>query len=190
MPFWRREPLHERLAREAGLASGEVERSPHDTQPRWGETGIHGLQRPRRWDVVVATELDGPAVAPDELHLTVLPDGSIVVDEDVDEISNLSPLADAVEAELEPPFRAEAVRRGDRRWFVGARKITVVELPEEPGGDRIALTLHQGERTLLVDGERSFGSVPALERLVDGDDYVLEAERIDDRFWEVRVTPL
>jgi hypothetical protein len=189
MPFWRREPLHERLAREAGLQR-DVEPPPHETQPRWGETGIHGLQRPRRWDVVVAADIDGPSVAVDELHLTVLPDGSIVVDEDVDESPNLSPLADAVEAELEPPFRAEAVRRGDRRWFVGARKITVVELPEEPGGDRIALTLHQGERTLLVDGERSFGSVPALERLVDGDGYVLEAERIDDRFWEVRVTPL
>ncbi|MGB2952522.1 MAG: hypothetical protein WBB74_03910 [Gaiellaceae bacterium] len=185
MPLWRREPLHERLAREAGLDASS-EPPPHDAQPRWGEAGIHGVPRPREWDVVTAADFDGPPV--DELHLTVLPDGSMVVDEDVDE--NLSPLAEAVEAELQPPYRAEAVRRGERRWFVGARTITVVELPAELTGERVTLTLNQGERMLVVDGERSFGSVPALERLVEGDGYVLEAERIDDRFWEVRVTPL
>jgi hypothetical protein len=184
--FRRREPLHEKLAREGGLASQEP--PPHDTRPRWGETGVHGLHRLREWDAVVSAEFEGPPLA--ELHFSVLPDGTMVVDEDVND-ADLTPLADAVETELERPYRAEAVRRDERTWFVGARQITVVELPEEEiAGDRVTLTVHQGERTLLVDGERSFGSVPVLEALGDGDAYVVEAERLDGPFWEVRVTPL
>jgi hypothetical protein len=182
MGIFRREPLHEKLAREGGLG----EPPTHDAKPSWGETGIHGIQRARRWDAVVRAELETTRL--DELHLTVLPDGTMVVDEDVDDL-DLSAIADAVEAALERPFRAEAVRRGDRQWFVGARKITVVELPEEVDGDHVTLTVHRGERALVVDGERSFGTVPALEQLADGD-VVVEAERVDGPLWEVRVTPL
>src|SRR5205814_9933566 len=100
MGLFRREPLHERLAREGGLTEPE----PTDTRPRWGETGIHGIHRPREWDAVSAANvaLDG-----DEAKFTVLPDGSLLVDED--EGRELSGLADAVD--LPPPFRAEAVRR-------------------------------------------------------------------------------
>jgi hypothetical protein len=46
--------------------------------------------------------------------------------------------------------------------------------------------MHGGERTLLVDGERAFGSVPALER----PEHVVRARRIDGDLWEVDEAPL
>ena len=49
-----------------------------------------------------------------------------------------------------------------------------------------------GERVLTVDGERSFGSVPELERLGQraGDAYVVRASRLRGRLWEVEANPL
>jgi len=45
------------------------------------------------------------------------------------------------------------------------------------------------ERTLVVDGNRSFGTLPELEQLTDGD-AVIRASRLDGTLWEVRVDPL
>ena len=54
---FRRRPLHERLAREAGLLDppGEDRRAP------WDKAGIHGVHRPREWDDIatLAAELEG-----------------------------------------------------------------------------------------------------------------------------------
>lgn len=186
MTFWRRRPLHERLAEEGGL----VERPPPvDTTPNWGEVGIHGVPRPREWDAVTAA--DAPDLAGDKLGFTVLPDGTLLVDEDVEE-GALTPLADAVEAHLAAPYRAEAVRRDEGRWAVAARRIEVVRLPDDVQGDEIELASHDGERTLVVDGAQIFGSVPELERIGESryEAYVLRAERLDGDLWEVKVTPL
>jgi hypothetical protein len=188
--IFRREPIHKKLARQAGLETQPESRSepePVDPGPHWGATGIHGVPRPRRWDTV------GPAEAPglrnDELHFVALPNGDLVVDED-EPPDTLAPLADAVEQTLEPPYRAEAVRRGADTWAVAARRVEVAEF--EVQGDELQLVVNAGERVLSVDGERAFGSVPELERLGEreGDSYVVRARRLDERLWEVEVSPL
>jgi hypothetical protein len=83
------------------------------------------------------------------------------------------------------------VRRGDTLWAVAARRIELVQLAAD--GDALELAVHGGERTLTVDGERTFGSVPELEALGEeryGRSFVARAERVDDNWWEVRVDPL
>ena len=174
MPFRRRKPLHERLAEEGGL----VDR-PAGWRPPWDHAGVHGVPRPRRWDAVATVE--APGLAHGEREFVLLADGTLIGDE-----SDVA-LAEAVP--LQPPFRAEAVHRGGELWAVGANRIAVVELKDDPGGDSVELAVHQGERTLVVDGARAFGSVPALERLLE-DDGVVHAERLDGTLWEVHLGAL
>jgi hypothetical protein len=178
----RREPLHERLAREAGLPLEWEPRYEVVSPPRLPEVGIHGVHRPRLWDAVVAVEAELPG---DRFGFVGLADELLV--EEGDE-ADLSPLAEAVEDELPPPYRAEAVRRHGATWAVGARQIVVKELPGAPG-DELELTVREGATTLLADGERSFGSVRGLERLRDGD-YVVRASRLDGDLFELRVDAL
>lgn len=169
--FRRKEPLHERLAREGGL----VEREP---RAPWREVGIHGMQRAREWDVtqmVEAPGIDGAAAT-----FVVLPDGSILVEEGGD--SSLQPLADGIEHVIHPPYRAQAARQRDDMWAVQAKRIEVRKLRNSPDGDSIELS----QDGLLVDAERAFGSVPELEGLGD----VVRAERLDGDLWEVRTSRL
>jgi hypothetical protein len=63
-----------------------------------------------------------------------------------------------------------------------------VELPE-PGGDEVELAVRGEERTLVIDGNRAFGTLPELAALADGD-AVVRAARLDGDLWEVRVDPL
>ncbi len=190
MRLFKREPLHARLAREAGLPLDE--RPPHDTGPRWGEVGIHGVARPREWDAVVAAE--APELGVGELEFVVLPDGTVVVDDaPALEPGALDPLAAAVETTLERPYRARAVWRGGSRWGVAARRIEVAELPRGVSGEEIVLSHAGAERSLTVDGDPSLGTIPALERLGAaraGSSYVVRAERLADALWEIEVTPL
>ena len=190
MPFWKRQkPLHERLAREGGLPfpGGGGERPPHDTRPRWGEAGIHGIHRFREWDALV--RVDEADIEGREVRFVALPDGTLVVEDEVE--GDLSPFAEAVEGDLKPPYRAHAVR-GEDAWAVGAEAIDIVELGEEVEGDQIELTVRGGERTLIVDGRPAFGSLRELERLGEerGDDFVVRAARVDGDLWDVRVHPL
>ena len=173
-PFWRREePLHERLAKEGGL----VERAP---RPSWDDlVGIHGVHRQREYDAVVAVEADAPG---DEHDFVVLEEDALVGEELPDE------LLSAFDGALEPPYRVRAVRKADRTWALAAVAIRVERF--EADGDVIDLAQREGERTLVVDGERAFGSVPALELLLGGEDVVVHAERLDGDLWEVRVAPL
>jgi hypothetical protein len=169
-PFRRREPLHVQLARDGGILLGEP-----DGRPAWDASGIHGLHRVREWDAVVtvsAPEVEGARAA-----FVALPGGDLVLEEGPE---RLTAFAEALERELEPPYRAEAVRREDSLWAVAGRRIGVVELPGVKGTE-LELATHDGERTLLVDGERAFGSVPALER----PEHVVRARRIDGELWEV-----
>lgn len=169
--FRRKEPLHERLAREGGL----VEREP---RAPWREVGIHGMQRAREWDVTQMVE--APGIDGDGATFVVLPDGSVLVEEGSD--SSLQPLADGVEHAIQPPYRAHAVRQRGDAWAVQAKRIEVLELRNSPEGDSIELS----RDGLLVDGERAFGSVPELEGLGD----VVRAERLDGDLWEVKSSRL
>jgi hypothetical protein len=184
MLFRRREPLHVRLAREGGLTPPPVDPGPH-----WGATGIHGIPRPREWDAVVTADV--PALAGEELRFVVLEDGSLLVEEGLDE-DDPSPIADALDGALPPPYRVEARRRGDSTWAAGARRIDVVELEDPVEGDEITLTVHDGLRELHVDGHASFGSIRALERWAGSryESYSLTATRLDGALWEVRGAPL
>ena len=180
MGLFRRKPLHQRLAEEGGL----VERS---TVPLFTgvipETGIHGIPRERQYDAVAATE--APDAAGDSARFVALGDGSLVIEEGD---GDLTALADAIEHEIARPYRATAVRRSETTWAVAAHGLRVIELPE-PGGDAIELALRGDNKTLVVDGNRSFGTLPELEGLADGD-AVIRADRLDGTLWEVRVDPL
>jgi hypothetical protein len=186
--IFRREPIHKKLARKARL---DLERGrepePIDPGPHWGSTGIHGVPRPRRWDAVGSAE--APGLTGDEVHFVALPNGDLVVEEDIP-ADTLAPLAEAVEQAVEPPYRAEAVRRAEDMWAIAARRIRIAELDAD--GDELQLTVNDGERTLKVEGERAFGSVPVLELLgsSEGAAYVVRAVRLENQVWEVEVTPL
>jgi hypothetical protein len=147
------------------------------------ETGIHGIPRERQYDAVATTE--APDAAGDSARFVGLEDGSLLIEEGE---GDLTALADAIEREIARPYRATAVRRGEMTWAVAAHRLRVIELPE-PGGDEIELVLNGEEKTLVVDGNRSFGTMPELEQLADGN-AVIRAGRLDGTLWEVRVDPL
>jgi hypothetical protein len=75
---------------------------------------------------------------------------------------------------------------------VGVRELDIVELPDDPGGEEITWTVNDGDRDLLVDGARTFGSLPELERFGEkrGATYVVRARRLDGAVWEVEAMPL
>jgi hypothetical protein len=169
--FRRSEPLHERLAREGGLVEPEP-RAP------WREVGIHGMQRAREWDATLT--VDAPGIEGDSATFVALPDGSLLVEEGSE--SSLQPLADAIEQELKPPYRARAARQDGDLWAVQAKRIRVMTIRRAPDGNEIELT----RDGLVVDGERAFGSVPELQGLGD----VVRAERLDGDLWEVWTSAL
>jgi hypothetical protein len=172
--IFRREPLHQRLAREGGL----LENAGEDTRAPWDKAGIHGVHRPREWDEVATVEADVPG---DRATFVVVDDDRIVIEEGPDDVESL---ADALS--LDAPFRAEAVRRSEGVWAVAGRRIEVVALPGVDGTE-LELTRRAGERTFVVDGERRFGSIPVLER--DGD-HTIRARRLDGDLWETEASLL
>jgi hypothetical protein len=188
VPFWgrRRKAIHEELAEGTGLLDW---RPAADAPPPFKGTldVLHG-GRQREWDTVATTE--APGLAGNELEFAVLPDGTVLVEDEVPD-GALSPLADAVEQSLAPPFRAVAVRRDGDLWGVAARRIEVLELPEV-AGDTVSLAVQGGERTLLVDGRPGWESIPTLEAhgAATNADFALAAERLDGDLWAVEVNPL
>jgi hypothetical protein len=172
--LFRRESLQQKLARQGGLldsAPGEDRRAP------WDKAGIHGVHRPREWDEVATVEADLPG---DHASFVVL-ENQVVIEEGPDDVSAL---ADAIS--LDPPFRAEAVRRSEGIWAVAARRIEVVRLPGQDGAE-LEQARHGGELTFVVDGSRRFGTIAALER--DGD-YSVRARRLNGELWEAEASLL
>jgi hypothetical protein len=186
VPLFRRKALHERLAQEGDLSASAPE--PVDTTPKWGEVGIHGLQRPRQWDVVVTAR--APDLEGKKTEFSSLPDGLLIIDEGV-RAEDLEPLILAVESELEPPYRAEAVLQHDHTWAVAARAVDLLELPGVEG-EELTLTLQDGVKSFVLDGHEEFGTVPELERfaLERYNSFVAVANHLDGDLWEVRVNPL
>ena len=179
--FRRSRPLHEELAEDAGLDIGQEPpmrapsrlagllhgltdgflTSPPDEFGRphpLGEVGIHGIPRAREWDAVASATAELPG---SELAFTALPDGTLLVDDDLPD-GALAPLADAIERTLAPPYRAEAVRREERVWAVAARRIALRALPG-----------HESDELELVE-----------------DGHVVRGRRLDGDLFEVDVSPL
>lgn len=184
--FRRDKPLHEQLAEEAdldigpdvgatepgsrtpsrlaglmhGLADGFLSAPPDEfgRPSPFGEVALHGVPRPREWDTLATVTADLPG---DEVHFTSLPDGTLMVEEDIPD-GALNPLADAIEAAINPPYYAEGVRRGDALWAVGARRIQVRSFPDVEGD----------EVELVEDGEFIVG------------------RRLDGELFEVKISPV
>src|SRR5262245_23817712 len=152
--------------------------------------GIGSVEQPQssEWDVVATAE--APELHGDAYGFAALPDGSLIVDPSCDE--SLSPLADALEEHLQPPYRAAGMRRDDRLWTVCARQIEVARVTAD--GDELELSSVGGESTFTVDGMDADASLaPAeLRELGEarGDDYAVHAARLDGDLWEVTADPL
>ena len=194
MGFFRRErPIHQQLAREDELdyARDLADLSPREPidprHPFWQVVGIHGIPREREWDAVASAE--APGLPGDEVEFVVLPDGSLVVDEDVPD-GTLAPLADALS--LPAPYHAFGLRQDADVWSVAAKRVQVAEVPEHVEGDEIQLVVTDETRTLVVDDMPSSASIPSLEAFAAEQfgSFVLRASRLDDLLWEVTVIPL
>ena len=90
--------------------------------------GVHGIPREREWDAVASAE--APELPGEELDFVALADGTLVVDEDVPD-GALSPLADALAGQIRPPYHGYAFWQQDDVWTVAAKRVAVVEVPED-----------------------------------------------------------
>jgi hypothetical protein len=158
-----------------------------DGQPGLGIAGITGIPRGRMWDKVAS------AHAPDLKGVTVtfvtLEDGTIVVDGEQPD-GSLTPLADAIEETLPPPYRAAAAQADGDVWSVIAESVAIVELPRVDG-DVVDLSVVTDVRDLKIDDMKSTRTLPALDAVAaEHGDVVLHAERIDGDLFAVDVFPL
>jgi hypothetical protein len=194
----RQETLNEQLLREAGLdpeqALGDPPPLPRPLEPpqsglaRAGVVDGSGVG-PKEWDAAVT--VTAPALMGDRIQFTTIPNGDVIVSEESG-AADLTPLADAVERHLSPPYRAVGRRQDGDLWGVGAKRIQVAQIAF-PDGERLEFSRHVDYDELCVDGEPSDALVPAeLERLGEelGDRYYVQADRIDGDYWEVRATAL
>jgi hypothetical protein len=192
----RQETLNEQLLREAGLDPGQLlgNTAPPAPEPPSSVFTAVGLPDgsgvgPKEWDAFAT--VPAPGLAGSRIEFTTLPNGDLIVGE-AEGDPDLSPLADAVERDVSPPYRAVASHQDGDLWAVGAKRIEVAEIPFGDG-DALELSSKDSWEELRVDGEPSDASVPsALEQIGGrtGPDYYVKAERIDGDFWEVRVSPL
>ncbi len=168
-------------------------------------TGVTGIPRLPEWDAVALVELPELEASPlRELELDAAPDSEPAVRAD-DGVPReaLDRLASELDARLERPWNALAVRREGRLWAVGGNAVrlgdpvdlgdleaTSVELGRAPGGDT----------TLSVDGEElepgeeaPFAAAAAeLERVGSArfESFVARADRGAGGRWHVTVDPL
>jgi hypothetical protein len=185
--FLRRDkPLHEQLAEQGELDIGAAESSdeppprspsrlaglmhgfadgflsaPPDEFGRpspLGEVALHGVPRAREWDTVASVQAELPG---EEIHFTALPDGTLLVEEEVPD-GVLTPLAEAIESSLNPPYYAEGVRRDGPVWAVGGKRIRVRSFPE-----------HEEDELELVE-----------------DGHIVIGRRLDGDVFEIQVSPL
>jgi hypothetical protein len=191
------------MMREAGLVHDHADLPPSTQTGRaehedmwFGERSLTFFERlsgevtaprPRRWDAVVSAQ--APHVAGDELEFVTLPDGSIVIDDEEGD-ADLTTFAEAIERQMPRPYRVKGVRRDDGVWALAVRRIEVASFAAD--GEEIDLSLHDGFRSLMVDGRPGFGSIPALEAIGarEGGAYVVRATRLDGDLWEVSADPL
>jgi hypothetical protein len=185
----RNETLNERLLREAGLDQEDPPPVPEAPPSVLRITGVpDGSQvSPREWDA--STVVEAPDLEGDRIEFTTIPDGDVIVSQETGD-ADVSPLADAVERRVDPPYRAVATRQQGDLWGVGARRIAVAQIPF-PDGEKLEYSWNGAEGELRVDGEPSETPIPAELRDLGqaaGASYFVEALRIDGDLWEVRAT--
>ena len=117
------------------------------------------------------TTAEAPEIAGNGVAFATLPNGDVIVEEEQGD-ADLSPLADAVEHRVKPPYRATARREEGTLWTVAARRIDVRELPMLKG-DEAEIIVRNGRPDF-------FGLDPRGE-------YAFHAERLDGDFWEIQV---
>ena len=204
---WRRdEPVHEQLRREAEAegaiaGSGEEDAVDRPSEPVSfdstyagsiiddGRLAFAGVPRIRGdWDLVITGEAPD-LTGSDELGFVVVEDGDIFMDSQIPE-GDVTPLAEVIELQIQPPYRAYGIRQEGDLWAVSARGIELAHF--EAAGDEIELTVRGAERELVVDGRSSFGSVFELDRLGKeaSADFFARAVRVEDDLWEVSINPI
>jgi hypothetical protein len=179
----RRETYDQQLLREAGLERIQLDR------PNVLETvGVPSGRAVGQADWDTSATVNAPGLTGDTIEFTTLEDGDVLVEE---EQGDVSALADAVEKELAPPYRARAARQSGDLWAVLAHRIDVQRFTF-PRAEMLELSRKDSWQELRVDGEPSMGRAPELERLGEcaGPDFFVKAERLDGDLWEVRVTAL
>jgi hypothetical protein len=169
--------------------------------PRWLEVGITGVPRARDWDVVRLVEL--PELASSELGELAFEDlgGGLVPADGGPGVPEavLGRVAAALDHELEPPYEAVAVRRGQLDWALAARGREFEELALPGLRDVAAISVAvspEGERSVYVDGETADEegvrqAVDELERRGQErfDAFVAKAER-SGAGWKLTIDPL
>jgi len=149
--------------------------------------GVMGVGPGRTWDAVAAAQ--APELTGDSVTFFALDDGTLIVSEDVPD-GALSPVADALEETVEPPYRAAAARNEGQMWTAVAESVRIVELAGITA-DEVDLTVVDGERTLTLGDEVTIRALPALDALAEEHDSVaLHAERVDGDLFAVDVFPL
>jgi hypothetical protein len=178
----REETLNEKLLREAGLSA--------DGAPAAKDPAVEPAddQEQQAGHEVVFT-VEAPGITGSNYDFVTLPDGSVVVDEDAPDISDL---ADAVELDFAPPYSASAVRQSEDYWLVTARPIRVERLAL--AGEELELSFVDGVATLRVDGraadpDRVPSKLMALGEQ-EGAEFVVRATRLDGDLWQIVADPL
>lgn len=195
--FRKKETLNEQLLREAGLdrvvlnapQPGPIEAGP--LPPATGAVPV-GPTEPRRLTHFDATTTAlAPGLTGDLVAFTVLPNSDLIVSMgEADD--DLSPLADAIEERLSPPYKASAARQDGDLWEVCAARIEVDEFAF-PDADTLELTQREGVAQFRIDGGPTDVAPPAeLRQLGEkaGADFFIVARRIDGDYWEYMVNRL
>ena len=147
---------------------------------------IHGLHRQREWDAI--TTVRAPDAPGDGFRFVTLPDGTVLQEDGPD--ADLTRFADAADAASTRPYRALAVRREGDVWAIGILAIDVVELPGLVG-EELELVVHEGRRTLRVDGRPEFAEPEPLAAVArDAEDVGVRGERLDGDLWEIGIAAL
>jgi hypothetical protein len=133
----------------------------------------------------VTATVRAPGIAGSEARFVTLPTGDIIVETESGD-ADLSPLADAVEHQLKPPYRVHATRLHDDLWGITADAIDVRQLSGAPGSE-IEVVSRGGILSVTVDEQPSELRFPQLEQ---AGDYAVRASRIDGDYWETEADPL
>jgi hypothetical protein len=196
--FRKKQTYNEQMLREAGLdrvVFNTPPPAPIDAGPLPFATGDislgHGPGK-RRWgptDWDTTTTATAPGVDGDTVRFTTLATGELIVSEEAGD-GDLSPLADAIEEHVSPPYKAVASRQEGDLWGVGAKRIEVAEF-SFPDAEKLDLSQRDGAAEFRIDdGPTDVAPPIELRRLGEsaGAEFFVTAQRIDGDYWEVGVS--